>query len=102
MLVALVFEAKKDVIGFCMKGDMPFTFQLNSLRTSGDRSRCFLASASTTRRRFKGGGDISRSMSTTNRWFYMRLLGTPRLGQDTHTGGLIVHLVWCIPCQLKI
>jgi hypothetical protein len=63
----LLLEVKNEVMGCCccwMKGDMPLMFQLNSLSDwSACGSFCFFTTlVFAIRRRFSGGGDISRSI----------------------------------------
>ena len=54
-------ELKKEVMGCWMKGDMPLMFQLKSLNEGVCDSFCFsMIVVFAIRRRFSGGGEISR------------------------------------------
>ena len=54
---------KKEVMGCWTKGDMPLMFQLKSLNEGVCDSFCFsMTVVFAIRRRFGGGGEISRSI----------------------------------------
>ena len=69
-------EVKKEVMGCWMKGDMPLMFQLKSLNEDVRDSFCFsMTVVFAIRRRFSGGGEISRSIVADLKCVYGCFIG---------------------------